>query len=611
MPRCDCSPRKSSRSRRLPSILESIAGLADLPRQILKVTEALRVLDFAALEDGSDIEVPSTAGAEADAAVPAHPTEPAPGPSLLVLQFQMLLSMLTILHPRIKTQYPSRFLATTLQAVLVAFQRAGSQGHLLTDSILSFVKSLSGSARPQLPPRTPSGNIIAAALDTSKLEEAAASEAPEAAEVAMQRRLLQSFTTHVLEDYMLSLHSSDDVPGLAWSSRYMEKTSPATIPDVPGRVAFAARFASEEPFIERSSALGQIVAVAQDLKLLDDTELLQLCLDTSVESSGQPNREDEPPSAVEDIPLSKTGALFLFAAGMARQTLFDVGSKPSALSIFPQHETILKNFTGDPSDAGHANEAIIDAILFLALVSLENNKIGEPKDEQDFNTYLQILSLISANCPSPTLRYNAHYLVTTILRSHPSDIVRLAFIRDTLEHCPYENLKASAVGWLKGETIEANLVPLMRSQGRGGPSSEDTAEENLFAMPVALTMLAPYIFDDLTLEIGTAVPLDDAWMHFKTNMTFYLTVLNFYYFLLKAKPLHKVIDLKGLHNSHDIGSTTLAPLVAAVGRFDKELAGGELEGEAGEEAPALRAELGIFTELIANITSERATVNQE
>ena len=172
---------------------------------------------------------------------------------------------------------------------------------------------------------------------------------------------------------------------------------------------------------------------------------------------------------------------------MRRQT-----TTPSdVLFIFPAHATLLSNFIGllGPQTVGLEPEPLLDTILALGLIALENNNIGEPKDDESFAQYLQTISLISANTPSPSLRGHAHYLTSTVLRSHPHDLVRLTFIRDTLEFCPYENLKASAVSWLKGETLEAN-APHAATENT---AASDEAETNIFATSVAISTVAPYL----------------------------------------------------------------------------------------------------------------------
>lgn len=527
---------------------------------------------------------------------------------LPVLQFQALISMLAILHPRIKAKYPSRFLSTTLQAVLVAYNQAGRYAEHCTESVIRFVKQLTGMRRPHLPARTSSSTLLTTTALGSAPDPEASNESESPEEAALQRRLLQSFISHILEDYLLSLNSSEDIPGMAWSSRLQEKLHPERIPKVPDRVTFIDKFSSEEKCLERISTMGQIGAISLDLQFKPE-QLLQTAMDKATEATGEPAREDEPPSSADDVPLSKTGALFLFAAYVAQDTLYKSETAAYPFSILPEHATLLENFIGtiSPANVGLEPEALIDTLLFLGIVALENNAVGEPADDEHFNKYLQATSLLSANCPSPSLRYQAHCLTSSILRSHPHDLARLSFIRDTLEHCPYENLKASAVGWLKGETIEANLVH--QHAHRDPDDDTDEPSPTIFATPVAISTVAPYIFPDLSVDLASTSPLSDVWLLFKQNMTFYLTTLNFYYFLLKATPLHGPLAIMALHTESDVGGSYLGPLRAAVERFSKSLTDGE--GLEDDDDEAIKGELGIFQEVLGCIETEVKKLNQQ
>jgi hypothetical protein len=152
----------------------------------------------------------------------------------------------------------------------------------------------------------------------------------------------------------------------------------------------------------------------------------------------------------------------------------------------------------------------------------------------------------------------------------------LTFIRDTLEHCPYENLKASAVGWLKGETLEANVPQQEEEKGDEGPS--------IFSTPVALKTVSPYLFPDLTSSWKSAVEISESWMEFRTELGFYLAALNFYYLLLSAKMLHENLDIAGLHKASNFEASYLTPLKQAIRRFREALKdGGELAIAEGEE----------------------------
>ncbi|KAF2643986.1 DUF1760-domain-containing protein [Massarina eburnea CBS 473.64] len=569
--------------------LQDIAAKGNPREVILKVTEALRMLDF---QDGveevdSDHEpelVEVSKGKAPAVAVGESSTSPALSASKLLplpfLKFEILLELLATLHRRVKTKYPSRFLATSLQAVLAAYNGASTHRDELTLSAVKFIKTLSGTKRPHLPLRSSSGNLLRTFTNSSEPDPEAQPEPPTEEEQVLMNRLLQSFLTHIIEDYVLTLNSNDDVPGLAWSSRLMEKFEPQRV--VPNKPKYADRFAEEEDLQSRTAIVGQLVALAQDLGL-ETEELIKTVMDPESEKQGIPSTEDEPPNSAEDIPLSNSGSLLLYTARVVKQTLYSsVGTDDSpSIRIFPDHATILKNFIGalGQQTVGLEPEALLDAVLALGLVSLENNAVGEPQDDEAFAKYLQTTSIISANTPSPSLRYHAHYITSTILRSHPSDLVRLTFIRDTLEHCPYENLKASAVSWLKGETLEANPNP-------PHPPASDEAS-SIFATPVALQTTSPFLFPDLTHSFNTTIAISDAFMQFRQELGFYLATLNFYYLLLSARPLHENLDIKGLHEKSGMEGHFLTPLKEVCGRFKESLKeGGELRIAEGGNADA-------------------------
>jgi len=587
----------------LPASEECLQDIANRgnPREcVLKVTEALRLLEFEEREETEDEEEDDAEDSRQKSKVseievgesstsPRLPTTVLP--PLSVLKFEILLDLLATLHRRIKTKYPSRFLSTSLQAVLVAFNRANSHIEELALSTVKFVKTLSGTKRPHLPSRRSSGNLLRTTTNQSEPDPEAQSDMPTGDEQALINRLSQSFITHVLEDYVLSLTSDEDVPGLAWSSRLMEKYEPHRIPRKPKYRKYVDRFAEDEDLTSRTAILGQVVALTQDLDLKTE-DLLQTILDSQDEKRGPAGMEDDPPASAAEIPLSRTGSLLLLAARGVKQELYASAqnNELSTINIFPEHATILKNFVGllGPQTVGLEPEALLDTILALGLIALENNNVGEPKDDESFAQYLQIISLVSANTPSPSLRGHAHYLTATVLRSHPHDLVRLTFIRDTLEHCPYENLKASAVSWLKGETLEANALT---TQGNND-SSEQT---NIFATPVALSTVALHLWPDLTNHFSNIdTDLPDAWMKFRQELGFYVAALNFYYMLLQAKQLHDTLGVKELQLGHYIG-----PLEKAIEQFKKEFdQGGQKLGLEGEDLEQAKADVGLLENVI-------------
>lgn len=614
--------------------LQDVARLGNPREVILKVTESLRLIDYDALAineedpatgpgaskgplqpDSSTFPlktapVQDTAQKDSSSQAIEFPSPLPPGPR----QFVALLSMLTILHPRIKTKRPSRFLSTTLQAVLASFSNSTTDREEMILAIVSFVKAVAGTKRPPLPSRRSGGSSASfratVQAETSAADpEAGTDTKPSPEDTTIRNKLLQSFITHVVEEYMLNLSSAEeDVPGMAWCSRIQEKLHPERI--IPETTTFASRFANEEELHHRIDAVGQLVTVAKDLSLADE-DLLAAAMTIESVPSQHERDEDEPPASAEEIPLSRLGSLMLYVARQVSGILYGSTRPNSSLpfAIFPDHQELLRHCLSSPENGtgtlGTEPESLIDAALALGLVTLEYDSIGEPTTDEQFKEYLQLTALLSSNCPSGNLRGHAHYLTTTILRSQPNDNVRLDFIRDTLEHCPFENLKVSAVGWIKGETIEAN------------PPSPEVADQNtadslgegpsIFATPFALDSLGPFLFPSLQNELLKPA-VREAWLTFRTNFSFYLAALNFAYLLLCAKHLHQVLSTGDLWSSNDVAGSFCQPLREASDRFKKAMADGG--GLADEKSGETLAELNVLDQALERVTAAVKFLNE-
>ena len=171
-------------------------------------------------------------------------------------RFTALLEMLAILHPRIKTKYPSRFLSTALQAVLPAYSKIARLPEA-TEAVLGLIKTLSGTERPRLPPRKSSSvvstiNTLQSAPDPEGQDEALGVD-----ESSLQRRLLQSFLTFVAEAYISSTAKEEYVSGLAWCTRYQEKLHPEKV--IPGTTTATSLFGEDESLHARDAITGHIL----------------------------------------------------------------------------------------------------------------------------------------------------------------------------------------------------------------------------------------------------------------------------------------------------------------------------------------------------------------
>lgn len=311
-------------------------------------------------------------------------------------------------------------------------------------------------------------------------------------------------------------------------------------------------------------------ALARDLKV-DPGELLSVITKPKVDL---PEGEEGSLLEAEQAPLHHQGSLFFLSAMIAASALLDVPTSLPEARIFPSYGAIIFNFIGENSlsEIGSENEAVVDAVLFLGFFILsQKSEIDPPKDGEDFTLVLQRLSILSAECASPSLRYHAHILTTSILYSHPQDTVRLAFIHDTLEHCPYENLKGSAIGWLKDEILAAD------SKLKLSPSFK-----SVFLSPSAISKLIPVLFPNPRKLFTPGMEHEQFFAYF----SFYLAALNFYYLLLTSASLYLNLEIKTLTQQHDLQGTFLLPLRGIGLEIDREMTrqsdGGESAAEEGK-----------------------------
>ncbi len=202
--------------------LETVARLGNPREVILKVLEVL---------DGLPREF------EDDVAGPAS-----------VDRFITLLGMLAILHKRIKTKHPSRFLGTTLRTVLSTFR----PNQEMTQSVINLVRSLSGRKRPPLPTRKSSVNVANPDQDgdTSKNAPDPEAEQEDPTEGAIQQKLLLSFVTCVIEAFV-------NANSMEWSPRLLEHYNPQRI--VPGKKTALQRFREDKELLARDSIVGQLL----------------------------------------------------------------------------------------------------------------------------------------------------------------------------------------------------------------------------------------------------------------------------------------------------------------------------------------------------------------
>ena len=531
--------------------LQDIALLGNPRETVLKVAELLEELGQQQASGNTSDEGD---GEQDDARSSNSPSisESDAKSSLTLLQFHCLLHMLCVLHPRIQTKYPSRFLVTSIQAVIIAHKNLAHMPASIRP-ILMFLKSLTGSNRPHLPPRNsqpaiPSVTRSAAALDPERDADTVSEE-----EAGLTRRILRSYFTHVIECYVEALGTVGGTSPLAWSNRFCEKRFPDKV--LPNRKGYRLLF-QEQPGLEtRDTTISQLLAslpkathtillislqsMAESDMLMPWDDLLQLV----TEPEGEHNSR-ESIFSIQELPVSRTGALYCVVARAAISLLNDRPS-PFPLTLFPQHDELVAQFLTLEGTSTWANQ-LIDAVLLLGWIAYDcNSGVIEADTRAEFSSYLQRMTAVAANVPLADLRFQLHVFASTVLHSNPSTDARLDFIQDTLEHCPYENLKVSAVGWLKDETLEAFDLPVYQSQNGKGLKIVGITNDssNAFARPLAIRACAPWLFakPDLSSDDGIAA-----------HLPFWLAVLNFYYLLCSSKLLCEGLDIHGMSLEFDV-----------------------------------------------------------
>lgn len=175
---------------------------------------------------------------------------------LNILKFNCLMSMLSVLHSRIQAKYPSRFVATSLQAALEAYTSMPTSE--TTAAFLELFMDLSGRKRPGLPPRGASEHTIVRTSSENSAPDPEAEDGTEPShtgESAVVNRLLQFGLIEVLKSYLLSF-SSQEPPGMDWILRLQEKL----YFDKPlSKVKSCAElFAGEATLKERDMTIGKI-----------------------------------------------------------------------------------------------------------------------------------------------------------------------------------------------------------------------------------------------------------------------------------------------------------------------------------------------------------------
>ncbi|KAJ8112450.1 hypothetical protein ONZ43_g5393 [Nemania bipapillata] len=472
--------------------LETVARLGNPREVIIKVMETLGAL--ARQSEEANIETVEEGSSSA------------PKPGDIADRIITLIGMLAILQRRIKTKHPSRFLGPSLISVLEAYQPTPE----MTTAVINLVRSLSGRVRPPLPTRTSSIDIANPDEhgDFSKNAPDPEAEQEDPDEETLNRKILQSFSTCVLQRYV-------NVHQMQWSPRLLEVYHPEKI--VPGKVTITQAFREDETLQKRDAVVGQLAALLRDLGMNDcSTTFIRSVL--CQPSDADPLSSLETFDSVDAVHLSQGGTACLIAYWIFSTDAFNADNPGPQMHVFPDHLDMMQLFLGaNPKSEIEQSPGIADALLAIGLGLLHHGKLIAVPGDKNYMVYHHCLTLIAVFHPDIQVRNAATRFAGTLLHSDPDDESRRDILEDLLQNCAFPALNACAIKWLQEEIIAA----------------QKGSTPNVFSTSEIIERLEYDLFPDAR----AAAKMDsDGFLEFwGENQQFFLQAANFAYFLFNGR----------------------------------------------------------------------------
>ncbi|KIV87278.1 hypothetical protein PV11_02833 [Exophiala sideris] len=508
----------------------------------------------------------------------ANPNETIQPPtgSSKAIKLQALLNMLGILHPRIKTQYPSRFLATSLPAALGAY-RTIPISTATTSSFLTMLEKLAGKKRPALPPRVSTNNANTASSSRHPQEstatpaalpdpEAKAEEeetgvkAPSDEEKAIIHRLLSAVTLEVLDEYLSSL-SSHEHPSMSWTARLRETLEPHRVNSL--EVQETQLWKETEELKQRDTLLSKFHKLCTELNVHSSIEIKKVVHDEVDPEHPDQDREEELseyPTSPAQIPFPRAGVIFLHAYEAFLSSDASPVLSTSELTKLIAHSFPLSAAPSIP------NPALQDSLLSLLYVkALVNTTIDAPRIPAKFLLLISTLTQLFTITPWASLRDSAHHIASRLLHAYPDPNIRLQIITQTLRGSTVSTnwaeafddpdpepgideetgltrstsalqphpiplappqqlpaLKAIGVKWLKDEFF----VWTRDKFGGIEPAFLTTAGNDTSEASALLDLLFPSDLETLSSETISTDPESDTLGSFLLDIAFYISTLN-------------------------------------------------------------------------------------
>lgn len=397
-------------------------------------------------------------------------------------KFTILLSMLGILHSRIQTPHPSRFLATSLPAAFSSYRRLPID-FTTTTAFLSLIGKLSGKQRPKLPPRASTDDIaerspqaatsaqpqLAPLPDPEPEYETTSPSTFSANEATIIQRLFQAVLLEVLEEYILSL-ATQEPPSMSWTARLREIREPDKV--VPRRQTARDKWATDPTLQERDSLIHKFVNLSYDIGIdLREFDKQVPTQETGSTATATDNDESSPeyPTSPEQIPFPRIGAFLLLVARYfvtalsSPQTARDVNAYQHNPLHLTYELTGLGNISNIPEIISLPIPVLDSLIAILYAVRLGN--ISGPSTTLLFQeslcseaVVLFLLRLCSDN-PDQYIRDSAHAAATIIFHRCSSE-VKLCLVKHILKESPNPVLRAVVVDWLKDDIAKKGASSL-------------------------------------------------------------------------------------------------------------------------------------------------------
>jgi hypothetical protein len=384
------------------------------------------------------------------------------------IKFQILLSMLRIIHPRIQSPHPSRFLATSLPAALRSYRRLPIDS-ATTSAFLSLLGKLSGKRRPALPPRTSTADAAGVSLnaatsaetqlaplpDPEAQHEATSPGAISADEAAIIKRLLQAVLLEVFEEYINSL-ATQEPPSMSWTARIRESREPEKI--VPRRQTETEKWRNDLALQERDTLITKFVDLSDDLTM----DLVTVCQQTLTSEADNSEPASEYPTSPEQIPFPKIGAFLLFIAHYFVSDLAVPWVHRNGTASRQTQSLDLTSFITcieDPRNHAEFHSQCPTPVLdFLIAILYAMARRGDGIIHATLPIQLFLTDLCSENA-DPYIRDSAHATATATFHQCPSE-KKLALVKHILKESQNTSLRAVAVDWLKDDIAKRGASSL-------------------------------------------------------------------------------------------------------------------------------------------------------